>query len=56
MPAAGQPTRGSFATILSLLPYLWPKHEPALRARLVLASIAMLLAKVATELPRPTRP
>jgi ATP-binding cassette subfamily B protein len=34
--------------VLSLLPYLWPKHEPALRVRLVLASIAMVLAKVAT--------
>jgi ABC-type transport system involved in Fe-S cluster assembly fused permease/ATPase subunit len=33
---------------LSLLPYLWPKNEPALRVRLVLASISMLLAKVAT--------
>jgi ATP-binding cassette subfamily B protein len=31
-----------------LLPYLWPKREPALRVRLVLATIAMLLAKVAT--------
>jgi ATP-binding cassette subfamily B protein len=41
-------TRGSWSTILSLLPYLWPKHEPALRVRLVLASLAMLLAKVAT--------
>ncbi len=40
--------RGSLATILSLLPYLWPKGERALRVRLVLASIAMLLAKIAT--------
>ncbi len=40
--------RGALATILSLLPYLWPKGEPALRTRLVLASIAMVLAKVAT--------
>jgi len=44
----GKPPRGSFATILSLLPYLWPKNEVALRVRLVLATIAMLLAKVAT--------
>jgi ATP-binding cassette subfamily B protein len=43
-----KPTRGSWSTILSLLPYLWPKHEFGLRVRLVLASIAMLLAKVAT--------
>lgn len=48
-PAApGKSARGSFATILSLLPYLWPKREPALRVRLVLATIAMVLAKVAT--------
>ena len=47
-PSATAPSRGSLATVLSLLPYLWPKHEPALRVRLVLASIAMLLAKVAT--------
>ena len=46
-PGAKQ-THGSFATIISLLPYLWPKGEPALRARLVLASLAMLLSKVAT--------
>ena len=44
----GKNRRGSLATILSLLPYLWPKGEPALRVRLVLASIAMLLAKIAT--------
>jgi ATP-binding cassette subfamily B protein len=44
----GKPPRGSFATILSLLPYLWPKNEFSLRVRLVLATIAMLLAKVAT--------
>ncbi len=49
-PISGSPKvgRGSWATILSLLPYLWPKREPALRVRLVLATIAMLLAKVAT--------
>jgi ATP-binding cassette subfamily B protein len=46
--STGKPPRGSFATILSLLPYLWPKNEFALRVRLVLATIAMLLAKVAT--------
>ncbi|MBB5373130.1 ABCB family ABC transporter ATP-binding protein/permease [Acidocella aromatica] len=48
-PAPGtKQTHGSLATIISLLPYLWPKGEPALRARLVLASLAMLLSKVAT--------
>ncbi len=45
---AAKSARGSFATILSLLPYLWPRHELALRVRLVLATIAMILAKVAT--------
>jgi ATP-binding cassette subfamily B protein len=30
------------------MPYLWPKNAPALRVRLILASIAMLLAKLAT--------
>jgi ATP-binding cassette subfamily B protein len=48
VPGGEKPPRGSFATILSLLPYLWPKHETGLRVRLVLASIAMVLAKVAT--------
>ncbi|MDE8345833.1 MAG: ABC transporter ATP-binding protein/permease [Acidocella sp.] len=47
-PPGAKSARGSWSTIVSLLPYLWPKREPALRARLVLASIAMLLAKVAT--------
>jgi len=47
-PGAPRTARGSWSTIFSLLPYLWPKHELALRVRLVLASIAMLLAKVAT--------
>ena len=30
------------------MPYLWPKREPVLRLRLILASVAMLIAKVAT--------
>jgi ATP-binding cassette subfamily B protein len=40
--------RGGWSTVFSLLPYLWPKNEPALRVRLVLAVVAMLLAVVAT--------
>jgi ATP-binding cassette subfamily B protein len=49
MPSAStKNARGSWSTVFSLLPYLWPKNEPALRVRLVLASISMLLAKVAT--------
>ncbi len=43
-----RPTRGSWATILSLLPYLWPKNEFLLRIRLILATLCMVLAKVAT--------
>jgi ATP-binding cassette, subfamily B, heavy metal transporter len=48
--AAGAPAqreRSAFATIASLLPYLWPKGEPMLRLRLVLASIAMVASVVA---------
>ena len=47
-PGAAKTQRGSWSTIISLLPYLWPKHEFGLRVRLVLACVAMLLAKVAT--------
>ena len=48
--AANNPARkerSAWATVASLLPYLWPKGEPVLRLRLVLASIAMLLSVVA---------
>ncbi len=48
LPTGGKTARGSLSTIFSLMPYLWPKNETALRVRLVLASIAMLLAKIAT--------
>jgi ATP-binding cassette subfamily B protein len=48
LPPAAKNPRGSWSTIVSLLPYLWPKNAPALRIRFVLASIAMLLAKIAT--------
>jgi ATP-binding cassette subfamily B protein len=48
-PAAdAKPARGNWATILSLLPYLWPKNAIALRVRLVLATICMVVAKIAT--------
>ncbi len=46
-PAQKKPS-GSFSTVLSLMPYLWPPGEPALRLRLVLATISMILAKVGT--------
>jgi ATP-binding cassette subfamily B protein len=48
LSTANKNPRGSLSTILSLMPYLWPRHELGLRIRLVLASIAMLLAKIAT--------
>jgi ATP-binding cassette subfamily B protein len=35
-------------TIRTLLPYLWPKGEPGLRLRVVLALACLLIAKVAT--------
>ena len=35
-------------TIRTLLPYLWPKREPGLRLRVVLALGCLLIAKVAT--------
>jgi ABC-type transport system involved in Fe-S cluster assembly fused permease/ATPase subunit len=47
-PTGTKNPRGSWSTVFSLLPYLWPKNEPALRLRFILASIAMLLAKIAT--------
>jgi ABC-type transport system involved in Fe-S cluster assembly fused permease/ATPase subunit len=47
-PSGAKNPRGSWSTVFSLMPYLWPKNEPALRLRFILASIAMLLAKIAT--------
>jgi ATP-binding cassette subfamily B protein len=41
-------SESSLATVRSLLPYLWPKREPGLRVRVVLASLCLVLAKVAT--------
>jgi ATP-binding cassette subfamily B protein len=42
------PPRGDIATIRSLLPYLWPKGEPGLRARVVLSLACLFVAKLAT--------
>jgi ATP-binding cassette subfamily B protein len=47
-PSGAKNQRGSWSTVFSLMPYLWPKNEPMLRLRLILASIAMLIAKIAT--------
>ena len=40
--------RGDLATIRALLPYLWPKGESGLRARVVLSLLSLLVAKLAT--------
>ncbi|MFC7608589.1 ABCB family ABC transporter ATP-binding protein/permease [Teichococcus aestuarii] len=44
-PAAPARPRGHFQTLLTLAPYLWPRNEPGLRARVVVALILMVLAK-----------
>jgi ATP-binding cassette subfamily B protein len=44
----GPPPRSHGETLRSLLPYIWPKGEPGLRARVVLALVSLVLAKVAT--------
>ena len=43
-----RPARSGMATIRSLLPYLWPEHDPGAKVRVVLAMGLLLLAKVAT--------
>ena len=40
----------SWGTIRALLPYLWPRNEPGLRLRVVLATLALILAKLAVVL------
>ena len=49
-PAAVIPgsERSGWQTIVSLLPFLWPRGEPAARFRVVVAVAFMVLAKVAT--------
>jgi ATP-binding cassette subfamily B protein len=52
-PAAPQPQttpdrpRSALATIISLLPYLWPKGEPAAKLRVVVAALFLVCAKLA---------
>ena len=41
-------TRRDLRAIRSLLPYLWPKRAPELRARVVLALVFLVIAKLAT--------
>ena len=47
MAALGTPPQGKadFGTLKRFMPYLWPKAEPALRARVVGAMLLVLLAK-----------
>jgi ATP-binding cassette subfamily B protein len=46
--ATAEPGRSVWQTIGTLLPYLWPKWEPALRARVVLALGFLVAAKALT--------
>ena len=47
-PVLAGPPRPTWQTITSLLPYLWPKGDPGLRVRAVVAMACLILAKVAT--------
>jgi ATP-binding cassette, subfamily B, heavy metal transporter len=38
---------GTAASLKGLLPYLWPAGEPELKTRVVLASVALVIAKIA---------
>jgi ABC-type transport system involved in Fe-S cluster assembly fused permease/ATPase subunit len=46
-PSPARPRRGGLATLRSLLPYLWPPHEPGLRLRVVTAVLFLIIAKAA---------
>ncbi|HEY8289863.1 MAG TPA: ABC transporter ATP-binding protein/permease [Acetobacteraceae bacterium] len=53
LPASGadpsaRPQRSNLQTVVSLLPYLWPSGNAGAKARVVVALLFMLLAKVAT--------
>jgi ATP-binding cassette subfamily B protein len=43
-----QSRRSNLATLRSLLPYLWPAHDPRTKARVAAAMALLLLAKLAT--------
>ena len=46
----------SWATLKRFLPYLWPRDNPGLRTRIVIAMALVLAAKAVTlALPSPTR-
>ena len=48
VPAPSPVPRGTFATIRSLLPYLWPRGEIGAHIRVIAAFTLLVLAKVAT--------
>ncbi len=48
VPASDQPPRSGFATVRSLLPYLWPKGDMRAHVSVVAAVVFLVLAKVAT--------
>lgn len=48
LPAELQVQRSGLQTVLSLLPYLWPRDNPGARLRVVVAMVFMVLAKGAT--------
>ena len=50
LPAELRVERSGMQTVLSLLPYLWPKDNPAARFRVVVALVFMVAAKGATVL------
>jgi ABC-type transport system involved in Fe-S cluster assembly fused permease/ATPase subunit len=47
MPPAPASSPGTLGSLKSLLPYLWPKGEAELKLRVVLASAALVIAKIA---------
>src|SRR5215217_6470443 len=44
-PTSARKEAGGWRTLRRFLPYLWPRHAPALRARVVIAVILVLAAK-----------
>ncbi len=38
----------TFATLINLWPYIWPAHRPDLKGRVLLAVVALVIAKVVT--------
>ncbi|CAI3930506.1 MULTISPECIES: ABCB family ABC transporter ATP-binding protein/permease [Commensalibacter] len=44
--SAKDSNRSGWSTLLELLSYLWPKHQPMMRLQLVFATLLMVIAKV----------